>query len=152
MVKALWLCGRARVNDRRVGSRLVGCNYWNVYVSRRLSKKSIKNPYTPVKPTSKTSPYSRSCKGSGTGEYRPRKVDTVCRHCGARARFQLSERRNDGRGRPRRVSVSFGNPRHGKYDELALKDLIDIANEKNRGEYQERLQIHFVPAKIYREV
>ena len=168
---AIWRCGRSTVRDRRTGTRRVGCNYYNVYISRTKSKRSVVDPYKGVKSTSKTSAYSRSCKGSGFGRYRPRKVDTECRHCGARARFQLSEKRGDGRGRPRRVSVNLSAIHPADWDkmvattkpgarqiwpsprplnEFTLKELIETAERMNRAQYEENLQTGFVPAKIYR--
>jgi hypothetical protein len=158
---AIWKCGRAVIRDRRTGTRRVGCNYYNVYISRTQSKRSVVDPYRGVKPTSKTSPYTRAAKGSGYGQYRPRKVDTQCRHCGARARFQLSSRRGDGRGRKRRVTVNLKaiHPRDWdasdriltKLDEFTVEELIQTANRMNQKDYDERVEIGFVPAKIYRE-
>ena len=161
---AIWKCGRAVTYDRRTGARRIGCNYYNVYISRTQSPRSVRDPYKGVGPRSKTSPYARAQRGSGSGEYRPRKVDTVCRHCGARARFQLSSKRGDGRGRPRRVTVSLRSihPRDWvpgqhptdwvltKLDEFTVDELIETANRMNRADYDERLEIGFVPAKIYR--
>jgi hypothetical protein len=163
---AIWKCGRATVTDRRTGTRRIGCNYYNVYISRTNSKRSVRDPYRGVKSTSKTSPYGRAQRGSGIGEYRPRKVDTQCRHCGARARFQLSPKRGDGRGRKRRVSVSLKaiHPRDWvpnqpsqewkftKLDEFTVEELIETANRMNNRDYDDRVQIGFVPAKIYRDV
>jgi hypothetical protein len=158
---AIWKCGRGVVRDRRTGVRRVGCNYYNVYISRTRSKRSVRDPYRGVKSTSKTSPYSRASKGSGSGQYRPRKVDTQCRHCGARARFQLSSRRGDGRGRKRRVSVILKSIRPSdwdkdppvitKLDEFSVEELIEAANRMNVKDYDERVEIGFRPAKIYRE-
>jgi len=168
---AIWRCGRATIRDRRTGTRRVGCNYYNVYISRTQSKRSVRDPYKGVGPRSKTSPYTRGCKGSGSGQYRPRKVDTECRHCGARARFQLSEKRGDGRGRPRRVSVNLSAIHPEDYDRMVinhepgereiwpprrplndftLKELIETAERMNREQYTENLQTGFVPARIYR--
>jgi hypothetical protein len=139
---AIWKCGRSTVNGKRVG-----CNYWNVYQSKAGQPKSIRQPYKPVSSRSKTSPYSRSCKGSGVGQYRPRKVDTRCRHCNSRARFQLSESRGDGRGRPRRVRVVLRS-----VENMTLIDLIERCNEMNRGEFDERYDIGFQRAKTYEKV
>ena len=162
---AIWRCGRAVIRDRRTGTRRVGCNYYNVYISRTNSKRSVVDPYQSVKPTSKTSPYGRAQRGSGAGQYRPRKVDTQCRHCGARARFQLSSRRGDGRGRKRRVDLILKgiHPRDWdaaqepidrkftKLDEFTVDELIQTANRMKQNDYEERVEIGFVPAKIYRE-
>jgi hypothetical protein len=158
---AIWKCGRAVIRDRRTGTRRVGCNYYNVYISRTQSKRSVVDPYRGVKSTSKTSPYGRAQRGSGSGQYRPRKVDTQCRHCGARARFQLSLKRGDGRGRKRRVTVNLKaiHPRDWdeseriltKLDEFTVEELIQTANRMNQKDYDERVEIGFVPAKIYRE-
>jgi len=149
---ALWKCIRGVVGTRRVG-----CGFWNVYVSRKNMPKQIFKPYAGVKHNSKTSPYSRSCKGSGFGSYRPRQVGTRCRHCNARVRFQLSETRGDGRGRSRRVSVCLNRPTKFagvesgmpySLDEWTLLELINECNRLNRGEQKER--DGFVRASEYR--
>ena len=171
MTQALWKCGRQSVSDRRTGTRMIGCNYWNVYISRKRSNKTVYDPYAGVGHRSKTSPYSRAQKGSGFGPHRPRPVDTVCRHCNARARFQLSRKRGDGRGRPRRVTVTLegvhpddlGDVVHHPHlgavdfkltslDLFTIAELIQTAEWLNSREHEDRTQIGFVPAKIYRKV
>lgn len=150
--QALWKCLRMVVGTRRVG-----CGFWNVYQSKKDMPLSVFDPYAGVGPRSKTSPYSRACKGSGFGQYRWRQVDTRCRHCNARVRFQLSSFRGDGRGRPRRVKVSLGAPflEGGEiipFNYWTLQQLIDRCNLNNRGEQMERDEIKFVRAKNYRKV
>ena len=136
---ALWKCARGSVNGKRVG-----CNYWNVYQSKNDMPLSKYNPYKGVSIRSKTSPYGRACRGSGVGTHRRRKVDTRCRHCNARARFQLSEKRGDGRGRPRRVKVMLEAVK-----DFDVEQLLERCNQLNRGEYDERYDIGFVRAKNY---
>ena len=137
--QVLWKCLRGVYGTKRLG-----CGFWNVYQSKKDMPKRILKPYRGVKHDSKTSSYSRACKGSGFGRYRPRLVDTRCRHCNARVRFQLAKDRGDGRGRKRRVIVLDG------LDEWTLQELLDECNRRNRGEQLERDEIGFVRAKNYR--
>ena len=152
MQRALWKCCRGSRGNQRVG-----CNFWNVYESRHGMNRDVLRPYSGVKHNSKTSPYSRACKGSGFGMYRPRTVDTRCRHCNARVRFQLSQTRGDGRGRPRRVIVSLDGSKEPfstkgpriPFSDWPLLELIDRCNLLNRGVMDERNLMGFIRAKDY---
>lgn len=165
--QALWRC-----KIGIYGTKRRGCGYWNVYQSKKHMPKRIYKPYRGVKHDSRTSPYSRSCKGSGFGQTRPRQVDTRCRHCDARVRFQLALNRGDSRGRSRRVDIILtgkvdprsvrlmridgnfseliGNPESRPLDEWTLEELIEGCNIRNRGIQQENDYIGFVRAKNYR--
>tara|TARA_Y100001963_G_C6753006_1_gene435177 strand:+ start:986 stop:1222 length:237 start_codon:yes stop_codon:yes gene_type:complete len=77
----------------------------------------------------------------------------------------LSIKRGDGRGRHRRITVNLKaiHPRDWdanqscqdwkftKLDEFTVEELIETANRMNQKDYDERVEIGFVPAKIYRE-
>jgi len=148
--QALWKCIRGTFGTKRVG-----CGFWNVYQSKKDMSKTIYQPYRGVMHNSKTSPYSRSCKGSGWGDTRPRQVDTRCRHCNARVRFQLSQTRGDGRGRRRRVVLTLAAPKVPEgpitpLDEWTVQELLDLCNLRNRGEQVEQDNIRFTRAKNYR--
>lgn len=148
--QALWKCIRGTFGNKRVG-----CGFWNVYQSKKDMSRTIFKPYRGVNHDSKTSPHSRSRKGSGFGDRRPRQVDTRCRHCNGRVRFQLSEERGDGRGRRRRVVLTLKAPKVEKgpitsLDEWTVEELLHLCNLRNRGEQVERDNIRFVRAKNYR--
>ena len=148
--QALWKCLRGTFGKKRVG-----CGFWNVYQSKKDMHRSIKKPYALKRADSKVSPYVSAAKGSGFGSHRPRQVDTRCRHCNARVRFQLSTTRGDGRGRRRRVVLTLAAPTVAKgpitsLDEWTVQELLDACNLRNRGEQLERDNIGFVRAKNYR--
>jgi len=69
------------------------------------------------------------------------KVDTRCRHCGRRVKFQPA-RQNDS-GRPRPVYYE------GRVEDTPLEELIEEVNVRNRGEQHTRDTQGFVRAKDY---
>ena len=148
--QALWRCIRGTFGKKRVG-----CGFWNVYQSKKDMPRSIRDPYALKRADSKVSSYVSAAKGSGFGSHRPRQVDTRCRHCNARVRFQLSQTRGDGRGRRRRVVLTLAARKVAKgpitsLDEWTVQELLDVCNLRNRGEQLERDNIGFVRAKNYR--
>ena len=162
--QALWKCVRGIY-----GTKKIGCGFWNVYQSKNDMPRRIVKPYRGVKHDSMTSSYSRASKGSGFGRTRPRQVDTRCRHCNSRVRFQLATERGDGRGRKRRVKVILvgrvdprserlmedpaaiiGNREVRPLNDWTLDELIEGCNLRNRGVQREHDEIGFVRAKNYR--
>jgi len=148
--QALWRCIRGTF-----GSRKLGCGFWNVYQSKKDMPRSIRDPYVGLASNSKVSPYVSAQRGGSSGQWRARQVDTRCRHCNARVRFQLSQRRGDGRGRRRRVELTLAAPKVPKgpitsLDEWTVQELLDLCNLRNRGEQVEQDNIRFTRAKNYR--
>jgi len=128
-VRGLWLCPRVHNRIRHPLSSpnsdaarrgypqqaTQGCGYWNVYVAHPRSKGR---------------------------DHLTRLVDTNCKHCSRRVKFQLA--RQNSRGRPRAaVFQKWG-------EDTPLEELIDIANIRNHGEQDSRQQDAFVKAKEYR--
>ena len=166
--QALWKCVRGVYGNKRLG-----CGFWNVYQSKNNMPRNIWKPYVGLSARSKVSPYVSSCRGGSFGTHRARQVDTRCRHCNARVRFQLATKRGDGRGRKRRVVVMLagrvdprserlmiangqdpesliGNRESRPLNEWTLEELIQSCNLRNRGVQFERDEIGFVRAKNYR--
>lgn len=129
--RGLWLCPQAQNRARhwsvapnsdaaRRGfpqQATQGCGYWNVYVAQ------------PKTGTPKIG-----------GEMK--EVDTRCRHCQRRVRFQLS--RQDKRGRPRAVTYQRWPVN------APLEALIDCASVRNGHELHHREIQAFVKAKDYK--
>ena len=128
-VRGLWLCPRVRNRSRGWWSApnseaarrgypqqaTQGCGYWNVYVSHPRSLRE---------------------------GFLVRQVDTNCKHCSRRVKFQLS--RQSSRGRPRAVVFTrWAN-------DCPLEALIEEANVRNHGEHDSRRQDAFVTAKEYK--
>jgi hypothetical protein len=124
MGRGIWLCRRVDgFGDRFMSApnsdaarrgypmqKTQGCGYWNVYVSRRPS----------------------------SADWQTKPVDTRCRHCNRRVRFNPA--RSEERGRPRSVVFTVYP------DDCPQSELIHIVNSKNRGEKIER---GFVKARDY---
>lgn len=129
MSRGMWLCRRTENRERgwwhAPNSEAAvrgfpmpatqGCGFWNVYVRRRPMHRGWMNE----------------------------KVDTRCRHCGRRVRFQPA--RQSGRGRPRPVYYE------GRVEDTPLDELIQEVNLRNRGEQSTRDSLGFVRAKDYRK-
>ena len=166
--QALWKCVPGVYGTKRLG-----CGFWNVYQSKKNMPRRIRKPYVGLSVNSKVSPYVSSNRGGSFGSHRARQVDTRCRHCNVRVRFQLATDRGDGRGRRRRVVVMLagrvdprserlmiangldpseliGNREARPLDEWSLEELIEGCNLRNRGVQTERDEIGFVRAKNYR--
>ncbi len=143
--RGLWLCidnSRQRRNamanlapnskaaEKGYPLATTGCGKWNVYVSTSTVKKDRRDRYA-IK------------KYYGTGGYnKPRQIDTNCRHCGRRVRFQ--QWRRDARGRPSSVAWD-GFPSY-----TALDELIEECNIRNRTIDGQSLDRGFVRAREYR--
>jgi hypothetical protein len=166
--QALWKCIRGTFGKKRLG-----CGFWNVYQSKKDMPRNIHDPYVGLASNSKVSPYVSAQRGGSSGQWRARQVDTRCRHCNARVRFQLDTKRGDGRGRKRRVVLVLhgrvdprserlmiangedpksliGNREPRYLNEWSLEELIESCNLRNRGEQVEQDNIRFTRAKNYR--
>jgi hypothetical protein len=95
-----------------------GCGYWNVYVA-------LPKTGTPMR-----------------GGLSKKEVDTKCKHCGRRVRFQLS--RHEKRGRPRAVLFQRFPV------DTPLEALIDCVQTRNGHELNHREIQAFTKAKDYK--